>query len=216
MIDARTSKSEKRLIAEDLHTLYNEALKSAFPKRTDLKQQKSSECKRCGDWFFGNRALCDKCRKPSVTKTCSFTDLNKPDRRAFITAAGICIELDADAREYIVAQFAMMRAAGAYIGRILIPSPYQLSTPAARVRYIKHAASEDERHARVAASVDEDQDESRRWYVEERKLRGFSRMQRRDPIEVMTEQPEQFSRDFLKHKGVWDVVRDIWDERQRA
>ena len=96
----------------------------------------------------------------------------------------------------------------------MIPSPYQLGTLAAEVRFRQYKAREDERLSRV--DDDDDQDEEQRWYVEERKLRGYARMQRRDPAEVLTEQPEQFSRDFLKHKGVWDLVQDLWEERQRS
>lgn len=208
------SKSEKRLIAEDLLALYNDTLKSSHPRRTNARPQRRAECRKCGDWFFGNRGFCEKCRKPSKKKD-SFSDLDKSTRRAFLAAANICIELDADVREFIIAQFAMFRAAGAYHGKAMIPSPPQLATLAAKARYLQYEARESERLSRVDHDDDE-QDDEQRWYVEERKLRGFARAQRRDPVEVLTEQPEQFSRDFLKHKNVWEVVRDLWDERQRS
>lgn len=210
MIDMR-SKSEKRLIAEDLHALYNDTLKSSHPRRTNAGMQRRTECKKCGDWFFGNQ-FCEKCRKPKKHR---FSDLDKSTRRAFFAAATICIEMDADTRAFIVAQFAMYRSASAFHGKTMIPSPHQLGTLAAKVRYLQYEAREGERLSRVDHD-DEEQDDDQRWYVEERKLRGYARMQRRDPVEVLTEQPEQFSRDFLKHKGVWDVVRDLWDERQRS
>jgi hypothetical protein len=213
MIDMRSDKSEKRLIAEDLFTLYNDALKSAHPKRTTATKQNRTECKKCGAWFFGSRGFCDSCRSPKK-KVVSLEGLDKGSRRAFLVAAALCIDLDADARDFIVAQFAMMQSAGAYHGKALVPTPYQLGTLAAHARYLQYMKREDERLSRT--SEREDQDDDQRWFIEERKLRGYARLQRRDPIDVMTEQPEQFSRDFLKHKGVWGVVRDLWDERQRS
>lgn len=206
------SKSEKRLIAEDLFGLYSDTIKSSHPRRTNARPQRRTECRKCGDWFFGNRPFCEKCRKPDKKRT--FSEQDKSTRRAFMTAARLVIELDADAREFIVAQFAMYRAASAYHGKTMIPSPHQLGTLAAEARFRQYKAREDERLSRV--DQDEEQDEEQRWYVEERKLRGYARMQRRDPVEVLTEQPEQFSRDFLKHKDVWDLVRDLWEERQRS
>lgn len=215
MLNMRSGKSEKWLIAEDLFTLYNDALKSAHPRRASAKKQYRTECKKCGNWFFGRgRAFCDSCRRPDKKKVTTLDGLDKKTRAAFLAAASICIDTNADARDFIVAQFAMLAAAGAYHGKVMVPTPYQLGTLAAHARYLQYMAREAERLARV--DDDEERDEKQRWFVEERKLRGYSRMQRRDPVEVLTEQPEQFSRDFLKHKGVWHVVRDLWDERQRS
>jgi hypothetical protein len=85
---------------------------------------------------------------------------------------------------------------------------------AARVRYLQHRASDEVRRSRVV-TVDE-QDVSQRFYVEERQLRGLARVQRADPADVIADQPERFSREFLKHKGAWGAVKDVWEERTRA
>jgi len=142
------------------------------------------------------------------------SEVDKSARKAFISAATACMELEADTREYIVAQFAMWREASAYYKKLLWPSPQHLGTLSARVRYLQHQATAEIRLSRVG--VNEDQDEKRRWYVEERNLKGLARAHRRDPIDILTEMPEEFSRDFLKHKGVWDVVCDLWEEKQNS
>jgi hypothetical protein len=177
----------KREIAGELCVLYHEAIRGEVAKATK-----------------GGRSMASR----------ELDDVDKPTRKAFLAAARCCIELEADPREYIVAQFGMWREASAFYKKLLWPMPSHLGTLAARVRFLQHKAREEVRVTRV---IDvEDQDVKRRWFVEERKLKGLARMQRRDPIDVLAEQPEEFSRDFLKHKQIWDVVSDLWDERQRS
>lgn len=139
-------------------------------------------------------------------------EVDDTTRGAFRAAARACIELEADAREYIVAQFSAWRSAGSYYKKLMWPSPSQLGSDGARIRYVMFKANESTRLSR--AMTIEVQDNKRRWFVEERKLKGMARVQQRDPIDVMAEHPEEFSRDFLKHKNVWDVVGDLWQERQ--
>jgi hypothetical protein len=206
----------KRDLAEQLFTLYYEAIHAAHPKRVANSAPAKVECTKCGKYFFAHSyaKLCEDCRKTKPTKARSLRDLNKTGRAAFLAAARACLELDADPREFIAAQFAMWREMSAYHQKLLWPMPSQLGSEAARSRFLMHKAREEVRISRV--SVVEDQDEKRRWFVEERTLKSLARVQRRDPIDVLTEQPEEFSRGFLEHKGVWDVVADLWDERQRS
>jgi hypothetical protein len=142
----------------------------------------------------------------------SLEDVDVSARKAFMAAAKACIELGADAREYVVAQFAKWREASAYHKKLLLPSPQHMGTLAARVRYLQHQAGEELRRSRVA-TIDH-QEDRKRFYVEERQLKGLARVQRVDPAEVLASQPERFSRDFLKHRGVWEAMQDIWEERQ--
>lgn len=183
-------KSSHLTVAAELCVLYHEAIRSEVAKVT-----KSSATR--------------------VVRTRTLAELRKDDKpayRAFVRAARLCIELEADAREFVVAQFAMWREASAYHKKLLWPSPHHFGTLAAQVRYLQHKGREEARDARVITN--EETDEKKRWFVEERQLKGLARVQRRDPVDVMTEQPERFSRDFLKHKGVWSVVKDLWEERQ--
>jgi hypothetical protein len=140
-------------------------------------------------------------------------EVDQTARRAFMNAAQACIDLGADPREFIVAQFAMWRSASAYHKKFLLPQPPQLASLAARVRYLQHKANVEIRISRKPKP--EEGDGRHRFFVEERHLKGLARMQRRDPVDVLAEQPEQFSIEFLKHKGVWSVVRDLWEERNR-
>lgn len=209
--------STKRKVAGILYVLYYEAIHAALPKRTPDKAPMKLECAKCGGYFFAHsysHELCERCRKPKASKARSLDGAEKADRISFLRAARICIEMEIDPREFIVSQFAMWREASAFHKKLLWPMPYHLSKLAARVRYLQYKAREDVRLSRV--SEVEDQDDKRRWFVEERKLKGLARIQRRDPIDVLTEQPEEFSREFLKHKGVWGVVGDVWEERQRS
>lgn len=140
-------------------------------------------------------------------------DVDASARRAFMAAAKAAVELEADARDYVVAQFAAWRSASAYHNKFLLPSPQHMGTLGARVRYLQHKATAEVRRSRAVA-VDDQEDRSR-WHVEERQLRGLARAQRRDPVDVLTEQPERFSRGFLEHKKAWDAVKDVWEERTR-
>lgn len=146
---------------------------------------------------------------PSLT----LDEVDESARRAFVSAATVCIQEEADAREYVVAQFAKWREAGAFHRKFMLPSPQHMGTVAARVRYLQHRAEQDVRMSRVA-TVDS-QEDRKRFFVEERTLRGLARIQRRDPVDVLAEQPERFSRAFLEHRGVWGAVSDLWEERQR-
>jgi hypothetical protein len=181
-------KSEKREIAEQLCVLYHEAVRNAV-----------SVLSATVGGGMPSRKL---------------DDLDKTARRAFMQTAQACIDLKAEPREFIVAQFAMWRSASAYHKKLLLPQPPNLASLAARVRYLQHKANAEIRISRKPQP--EEGDGKNRFFTEERHLRGLARMQRRDPVEVLTEQPEQFSSDFLRHKGVWDVVQDLWEDRQRS
>jgi hypothetical protein len=184
------TRHERRRIASEICTLYNESIRSALATKTG-----------------GGRTGTKK------KTTVAFDHLGRSDRRAFMSAARVCMEEEADAREYVVAQFAVWSEASAFHRKFMLPSPQQMSTEGARVRYLQHKARASIHASRIAV-VDDDQSSKNRWFVEERKLRGLARLRRRDPSDVLAEQPEQFSAEFLKHKGIWKAVGDLWEERQ--
>lgn len=181
--------AHRKRIAGELCVLYHEAIRGEVAKQTKASTRR-------------------------VMPSRKLDEVDKATRKAFIAAARACIELEADPREYIVAQFGMWREASAFYKKLLWPMPNHLGTLAARVRFLQHKAREEVRIDRV--SEIEDQDDKRRWFVEERQLKSLARIHRRDQVDVLTETPEEFSREFLKHKGVWEVVCDLWDERQRS
>lgn len=152
-------------------------------------------------------------RSNHVPKAATLDTIDASDRRWFIRAARICIEEGADARDFVVAQFARWREASTYHDKFMLPSPHHLGKLGARVRYLQHKATEEVRRSRVV--VMEDQPRRQRFYVEERQLKGMARALRADPADVIAEQPERFSREFLQHKGVWGAVGAVWEERRR-
>lgn len=180
--------ADRRVVADEICVLYYEAVRAEVAALTK-----------------GGRH-----HKPS----CRLDDVDASTRRAFIRAARIALEEDADAREYVVAQFAMWRAASAYHKKFMLPSPQQMSTEGARVRYLQHKAANEVRRSRAVPV--EEQDTKQKFYVEERQLRGLARINRCDPADVLADQPERFSRAFLERKGVWDAVKDVWEDRQQS
>lgn len=179
--------ARRREVAEEICVLYHEAVRAEIAALTKGGRRHS----------------------PSA----GLDDCDPSDRRWFVRAAQICIDEGADAREFLVAQFSRWREASAYHRKLLLPMPHHLGKLGARVRLLQHKANVETRRAR-AVVVDEP-DGRKRFYVEERQLRGMARVGRTDPADVLAEQPERFSREFLKHKGVWEAVRDVWEERAR-
>lgn len=178
--------SDRRRVAEQLCSLYHDAL------RTTVSQTAGA---------------------PVRLVSRDLDSVDATSRRSFLKAATSCIELGADPREFVVAQFSAFRNASAYHKKFLLPQPSMFASLGARVRYLQFKATSTTRLARRPPEA-EDRNARRRFFVEERELKGLARMQRRDPSDVLTETPERFSREFLEHKGVWDVVRDIWEERR--
>lgn len=182
----RTEKRERRRVAEQLCSLFHEALRHAVSNLTHAS---------------GSRIKTSK----------ELHEVSTAERGSFMRAARVCIDNGYDPREFVVAQFSAYRAASAYHRKFLLPKPTNLDKTNAQINYIQFKASDAER---IARRTTVDDDDGRRFFVEERRLRGLARMQRRSEADVLAEQPEQFSRDFLKHKLVWDVVKDAWDERR--
>lgn len=129
-------KTPRRAVAEELCVLYHEAIRSEVAKVTKASSKRSMP-------------------------TRTLDQVDKPTRRAFIAAARSCIELEADARDFVVAQFAKWREASTYHKKMLWPSPHHFATLAARIRYLQHKATEEIRVSRVGKN--EDTDEKRRW-----------------------------------------------------
>lgn len=126
----------------------------------------------------------------------------------FRRAARYCAQLEADPHEYVAAQFSRMEEMSSHLGRVVIPTPAHISTLAAQVRYVEYKRQKAERRDRAVAKPDD-----RSWYREERKLRGLARVMRKGEDDVLAERPEEFSREFLEHRGIWDLVREDWEER---
>lgn len=180
-------RARRREVANDICVLYHEAVRAEVA------------------------ALTKGGRTNRVPRDSTLDAVDASDRRCFIRAAAICIQEGADAREFIVAQFARWREASAYHRKFLIPQPHHLGKRGAWVRLLQHRAVTEVRRSRVVA-IDE-QPSRQRFYVEERQLKGMSRVRREDPADVLADEPERFSKEFLVHKGVWEALKDVWAER---
>lgn len=129
-------------------------------------------------------------------------------RRQFRKAAEACAQVGADPREYIIAQFHRWAEVSALKNKVLVPQPGHLSSLGAQARYVQYKLRKTERESRRAPVVKADS--SRKFFREERKLSGLVRMLRVMPEDVLTERPEEFTSEFLRHKQVWDLVKDRW------
>lgn len=142
----------------------------------------------------------------------SLKSLSASERKHFLNAADACHQLEADPRDFMLAQFQAFAEYSQHINKFMLPMPHQLSTLAALVRYQRYMGQQEMRVARKAPKVDRTTTKASH-FREERRLLGLVRMNRCTPDDVLTGKPEEFSKEFLKHKGVWKLVRDVWIER---
>lgn len=138
-------------------------------------------------------------------------DLNGVERRAFRRAAEAALRLGANPREYVIAQFQSFAGFSQHLGRVVLPTPHCLATVAAQARYTQYKLSQEARAQRQAPLEPE---HKVTYYRDERKLKGLARMHRIPPEDILTEQPEEFSQEFLKNRGVWPLVQNLWHERR--
>lgn len=139
-------------------------------------------------------------------------ELSPTERRHFLRTADNVLQLEADPREYMIAQFQAFAEHSAAVQRFMLPMPHQLHTLAAVVRYQRYKGQQDMRDMRKAPNAQVNK-ATRAFFREERRLAGLVRMNRCTPDDVLTEKPEEFTKDFLKAKGVWHIVKDTYQDR---
>lgn len=142
----------------------------------------------------------------------ALADLTRAERTALLRAASTVYYLDADPREYITAQFKAWEKYSQMLGKYILPHPSTLSTIGAQVRYMEFKKSQEEDKDRNAPT----EKFLKEFYREDRHLAGLVRMTRQMEQDVLAKQPEEFSRAYLKYKGVWPVVKELWIERVQA
>ena len=107
-------------------------------------------------------------------------------------------------RDWIVAQFAGFDEYQKWAGRALTPQPAQLHGLNATARYIKYMREEQEQRVRddrklvTVAS----------FKLDERNLKALCRSLRMPEVDVIVEQPDQFSIPFLKERGLYKIVKN--------
>ena len=142
-----------------------------------------------------------------ITTPLSYAD--QTARRMFMRAATFCLAIDADPVEYVTAQFARFSELTKYLGKTVLPQPAHIASVGGQVRYLEHKRRKAERADRKALP----ESEHKKWYREERKLRGLVKMLRVTEEDILADRPEEFSQEFLEHRGVWHLVKDLRSER---
>jgi len=141
----------------------------------------------------------------------NYATLDGVAKRAFRNAAAAAMQVGAEPREYVVAQFQRWAEISQWKGKTLLPMPTHLASLGAQARYIQFKLQKAARTDRAPKASDS---AHREFFREERKLKGLVRMLRNTPEDVLAESPEEFSREFLEHKMVWPLVQVRWQERR--
>jgi hypothetical protein len=130
--------------------------------------------------------------------------------QAFTKAAESCAMIQADPKEYIKAQFHMFERYSQYRKRLILPQPAHLHGLGAQARWAEfHHANEamaQRSHVGLKKAVKE-------FFREERKLSGLMRVLKMESAEVLAERPGDFSIEFLRHRGVWKLVKERFYEQ---
>jgi hypothetical protein len=141
-----------------------------------------------------------------------YDDLTPTYRKWFLQAAETCIACGADPRAYVEAQFAAFAKIKQHgkRPRLLLPMPHQIFGMGAQLRYLEY---------QVALQAAEDLDarhvpsQHKPHYREDRKLQGMSKRTGLPEIDVLMLHPAEFTKAFLKHRGVWAHVKARYDEQ---
>lgn len=131
-------------------------------------------------------------QKHITRRPCSWDELTKSEQANFLKTADVVVELGTTPKDYICAQFAAYAEHTRHLGKFVLPQPGALCTLGARVRWLEYAKTKEMREDRKAPK----QTMISKHYREDRKLRGLARVLRMEPAEVLTERPEEFSREF--------------------
>ena len=123
-----------------------------------------------------------------------------------------CTGVGARPRDWIEAQFAMFEGYTKWVGKRLIPQPAQLHGLNAQARYLQWKTDDvAERHR------DKKKEKSIRdtFSIDERNLKALCKTLRLPETDVLMEKYNEFTRNFLKHKGIYTLVEEKY-EQERA
>ena len=140
-----------------------------------------------------------------------FREESRSIRDCFMRAANGCNGVGALPKTYINAQFAKFQQYSSHFKRRIFPQPHHLSGLGAQARCVEYLVDQEDRNARKARPSG--RAIAKKFFSEERKLKGMMRMMRSPASDVLTERPEEFTPEFLDHKNVWDLVEDLYEKR---
>lgn len=131
---------------------------------------------------------------------------------AFKKSALACLGIDARPKLFIIAQFEKFDEYGRFKKRTMYPQPQHLHGVQAMARYVDYAAKQEAAKRRQPNKRDQATRDTT-YGLEERKLKSLMRVLRVPDTDVLCDRPEEFSRGFLEHRGVWDLVSETYEER---
>ena len=122
---------------------------------------------------------------------------------AFKKAASTCEWLGAKPQRFMEAQFIRFDRLSVYKERPILPQPYHLNGPSAITAYQEYKRELlDRRASRSVKST------HKGFTIEQDKLSSLALFHGCEEEKVLSKLPQEFSRAFLKHKGVWSRVRE--------
>lgn len=130
-------------------------------------------------------------------------------QQAFVKSAQSANGVGASPREWIEAQFAKFEEFSAFLNRKIIPQPQQLYGLTAQARFLDWKR---ETIAEKSRDYHGHQSFGAKFKTDKRKLKSLARVLRMPESDVLVEKPEEFSREFLKHRGVLTLVEERLEE----
>jgi len=124
-------------------------------------------------------------------------------KAAFKKAAETCEWLKAKPQQYMESQFIKFDRLSVYKERPILPQPYHLNGPSAITAYQEYKREmADRRASRAVKSI------HKSFTIEQDKLSSLALFHGCDEQKVLSKLPQEFSKAFLKHKGVWRQVKE--------
>jgi hypothetical protein len=121
---------------------------------------------------------------------------------AFRRAAQTCEELKAEPQQFVEAQFLKFDRLSIRARRPLLPQPAHLAGPSAVTSYLEFQSELDDRKLRRTVKAAHSNFE-----IELDKLASLALFHQCSEMRVLLKLPQEFTREFLRHKGVWANVK---------
>lgn len=131
-----------------------------------------------------------------------YESLTYTQQQHFKRAAADARAVEAEPRLYVAAQFAAFDKFGGGRKRLL-PQPGQMFGIAAQTRYLETVSTKEAAQERLKASR---KSQHRAFFREERKLKAWCKSKNMTQQEVLLTCSEEFTSEFLEHKGVSECL----------
>lgn len=131
-------------------------------------------------------------------------------KKLFKKLAKQLLIIKADPAIFMLAQFEAFEALSQILRRkrAIFPQPNQLVSTGAQVRYFSYMAAQQEKGVRKESAQKAVQID--KYVREERKLLAYAKRLRMTAVDVLLENPSEFTEGFLRRKRVWKHVKDVY------